>query len=125
MGIMHVLIDGTAHTKPNIDLIRNMVAVIPDLIGMTKVGEPIVAKEKDEIIGIQIIAESHVAITAKGNAVWVDIFSCKEFDMSVKAMPYINKVFKFNGAYSIRTLDRGLDALDAENKPAKVKRGAK
>ena len=115
---MHVLIDGIAHSKPNIDLVRNVVAVIPELIGMVKVGEPMVIKEKDEIIGMQIMGDSHVSLTAKGNNVWIDIFSCRQFDIKEKALPYLIKLFRFRDTYTVQTLGRGFEFIGEGANPA-------
>jgi S-adenosylmethionine decarboxylase len=62
---------------------------LPEKIGMTKITQPYVFKYSgpvpgDEgITGVTIIAESHISLHTypKKNFVFVDIFSCKPFDV--------------------------------------------
>ncbi|RPI54071.1 MAG: S-adenosylmethionine decarboxylase proenzyme [Deltaproteobacteria bacterium] len=62
---------------------------LPEKIGMTKITQPYVFRyrglvpEDEGITGVTIIAESHISLHTypKKNFVFVDIFSCKPFDV--------------------------------------------
>jgi S-adenosylmethionine decarboxylase len=69
--------------------IFELLNTIPDRIGMTKITQPYVfpysglVPEDEGITGIVIIAESHISIHTfpKKKYVFIDIFSCKYFDL--------------------------------------------
>ena len=78
--------------------IRRLLNELPDHIHMTKIHDPHViyypgqedSFDKGGVSGFVLIAESHIAIHTfvdQGHA-FVDIFSCKDFDM-VKAEQYL------------------------------------
>jgi len=74
---------------------------IPEKIGMTKITRPYVFRYEgsyendDGITGVVIIAESHISLHTypKKNFVFVDLFSCKPFDVE-GAKNYIIDYFK-------------------------------
>ncbi|HCK99733.1 MAG TPA: adenosylmethionine decarboxylase [Candidatus Marinimicrobia bacterium] len=74
---------------------------IPEKIGMTKITRPYVFRYEgsyendDGITGVVIIAESHISLHTypKKNFVFVDLFSCKPFDVE-EAKNYIIEYFK-------------------------------
>jgi S-adenosylmethionine decarboxylase len=74
---------------------------LPDQIGMTKITQPHVFRysglvpEDKGITGVVIIAESHISIHTfpEKNYAFVDIFSCKPFDIE-PAKQYFIKAFE-------------------------------
>jgi S-adenosylmethionine decarboxylase len=74
---------------------------LPEKIGMTKITQPYVFRysglvtEDEGITGVTIIAESHISLHTypKKNFVFVDIFSCKPFDVE-GARDYVVQFFQ-------------------------------
>jgi S-adenosylmethionine decarboxylase len=88
---MHLTIDGYGGNKELLsseELVRSLLDTYPAEINMTKISEPFVLRyvgEKPEdwgVTGFVIIAESHIAVHTfpDHGYVWVDVFSCKEFE---------------------------------------------
>lgn len=88
---MHLTIDGYGGNRELLSsesLVRSLLDTYPAEINMTKISEPFVLRytgEKPEdwgVTGFVIIAESHIAVHTFPDRgyVWVDIFSCKEFE---------------------------------------------
>lgn len=88
---MHLTIDGFGGDRERLSseaLVRSLLDRYPAEIGMTKISEPHVVRylgEKAEdwgVSGFVLIAESHIAIHTfpERGYVWVDVFSCKEFE---------------------------------------------
>ena len=88
---MHLTIDGFGGDREllsNESLVRSLLDRYPGDINMTKIAPPFVYRyvgEKPDdwgISGFVIIAESHIAVHTfpERGYVWVDIFSCKEFE---------------------------------------------
>lgn len=115
---MHVTIDGFGGDRAKLaseDLVRDLLDRYPGEIGMTKISAPYVRRyvgDKPEdwgVSGFVLIAESHITIHTfvEHEQVWVDIFSCKEFDAS-RAIDDIKDAF---GVREVRTriLERGLE----------------
>jgi len=80
------------------ELVFNVLSELPDKIGMTKITQPYVfpysglVPEDKGITGTVIIAESHISIHTfqeKGHC-FVDVFSCKDFDVDFAAEYLIN-----------------------------------
>lgn len=94
-------------------LLKEVLEVLPDKMGMTKVTEPLIWKyeglHKDDwgLSGVIIIAESHLAFHTfpdKG-FMTADIFSCKDFDTSF-VMTYLSELFNPDN-YEERLIMRG------------------
>ena len=77
----------------NLNFIFNLLNDLPDKIGMTKITQPHVfpysglIPEDKGITGVVIIAESHISIHTfqDKDYVFVDLFSCKPFDVDTAA----------------------------------------
>ncbi|MER3420383.1 MAG: S-adenosylmethionine decarboxylase proenzyme [Chloroflexota bacterium] len=115
---MHVTIDGFGGDREKLaseELVRELLDRYPGEIGMTKISEPHVRTyigEKPEdwgVSGFVLIAESHITIHTfvEHRQVWVDIFSCKEFD-ATKAILDIKRAFGLKDI-TTRLLERGLE----------------
>ena len=88
---MHLTIDGFGGDRERLSsesLVRSLLDTYPAEINMTKISEPFVLQytgEKPEdwgVTGFVIIAESHISVHTFPDRgyVWVDVFSCKEFE---------------------------------------------
>lgn len=115
---MHVTIDGFGGDRAKLaseELVRDLLDRYPGEIGMTKISEPSVRTyvgDKPEdwgVSGFVLIAESHITIHTfvQHEQVWVDIFSCKEFD-ATKAIVDIKRAFGLRDV-TTRLLERGLE----------------
>jgi S-adenosylmethionine decarboxylase len=86
---------------------------LPEKIGMTKITQPYVFRysglvpEDEGITGVTIIAESHISLHTypKKNFVFVDIFSCKPFDVE-GARDHVIQFFQSKSP-SVHTQERG------------------
>ena len=122
---MHLTIDGYGGNKDLLgseQLVRSLLDTYPAAINMTKISEPFVLRyvgEKPEdwgVTGFVIIAESHIAVHTfpDHGYVWVDVFSCKEFE-AADAADRIIKAFELSHVTE-KIHDRGLEyphAVDA------------
>ncbi len=82
----------------DVDIIRDILDELPDILNMTKIVEPSVnyyegkpdSFDKGGISGFVIIAESHISIHTfvEQQFASIDIFSCKEFDIE-KSVEYL------------------------------------
>ena len=115
---MHLTIDGFGGDRELLSdesLVRSLLDRYPGQINMTKITEPHVMRyigEKPEdwgVSGFVIIAESHIAIHTFPDRgyVWVDVFSCKEFDADVPT-DIIVDTFRLSHVKT-STLARGLE----------------
>jgi len=115
---MHVTIDGFGGDRQTLsdeNLVRALLDRYPEEIGMTKIAPPHVyryvgKKPKDwGVSGFVLIAESHISIHTfpEHGYVWVDIFSCKDFDAR-RPIDDIQEQF-FLGEVRTRVLSRGLE----------------
>ena len=115
---MHLAVDGyTGATEKlqDAEFIRGFLDGYPDSLGMTKVIPPSVVTYRGPvpedwgISGFVIIAESHISVHTfpARHHVWVDIFSCKEFDPDV-ALREVRETFSLSSVKSW-TLERGLE----------------
>ena len=74
---------------------------LPERIGMTKITQPYVFRysglipEDEGITGVTVIAESHISLHTypRKSFVFVDLFSCKPFDVE-RAKDYIVQFFQ-------------------------------
>lgn len=98
----------------DLDACFNLLNELPEKIGMTKITQPYVFRykgqvpENDGITGVTIIAESHISLHTypKKNFVFVDLFSCKPFDVE-GARDYIVQFFQSKSP-SVYTYERGV-----------------
>lgn len=80
------------------ELVFNILHDLPEKIGMTKITQPYVfpysglIPEDQGITGTVIIAESHISIHTfqEKDYCFVDVFSCKDFDVNYAAEYIIN-----------------------------------
>ncbi|RMH68562.1 MAG: adenosylmethionine decarboxylase [Gemmatimonadetes bacterium] len=106
------------------DLIFDILNELPDKIGMTKITQPYVFKysglvpEDKGITGFVVIAESHISIHTfqEKDYVFIDLFSCKDFDYEY-AKEYLINVFESKNPMVYTTM-RGLD-FPRHNAPTK------
>lgn len=115
---MHVTIDGFGGDRAKLaseELVRDLLDRYPAEIGMTKISEPHVRSYVGDkpadwgVSGFVLIAESHITIHTfvEHGQVWVDIFSCKEFD-ATRAIVDIKCAFGLRDV-TTRLLERGLE----------------
>jgi len=115
---VHLTIDGFGGDRERLSsesLVRSLLDTYPAEINMTKISDPHVQRyvgEKAEdwgVSGFVLIAESHIAIHTfpERGYVWVDVFSCKEFEASGAT----GRIVEAFGLRSVRTavLERGLE----------------
>ena len=103
------------HKLSNVEGVFNILNDLPDHIGMTKITQPYVfpysglVPEDKGITGMVIIAESHISIHtfADKDYVFVDIFSCKSFDVD-KAIQFVVDAFEAKKV-TTNIVNRGLD----------------
>lgn len=94
--------------------IFNLLNELPEKIGMTKITQPYVfpynglVPEDSGITGIVIIAESHISIHTfeQKSYVFIDLFSCKDFDVEFAKNYFIN-AFESKDA-EINIIQRGI-----------------
>lgn len=87
--LMLDLNDCNSAVLDDLDACFRLLNELPEKIGMTKITQPYVFRysglipEDEGITGVTIIAESHISLHTypKKNFVFVDIFSCKPFDV--------------------------------------------
>ena len=115
---MHLTIDGFGG-KPELlsseALVHSLLDSFPGEIGMTKISEPHVIRyvgQKPEdwgVTGFVIIAESHISVHTfpDHGYVWVDVFSCKEFE-APEALEIVTEAFGLTHVTE-RVLERGLE----------------
>jgi len=95
--------------------IFNVLDELPEKIGMTKITQPYVfpysglVPEDKGITGTVIIAESHISIHTfqEKDYCFVDVFSCKNFDVDLAAR-YVINAFE-SGDYDKYVVERGRD----------------
>jgi len=94
--------------------IFNLLNELPEKIGMTKITQPYVfpynglVPEDSGITGVVIIAESHISIHTfeQKSYVFIDLFSCKDFDVEFAKNYFIN-AFESEDA-EINIIQRGI-----------------
>ncbi|MFO7601034.1 MAG: S-adenosylmethionine decarboxylase [Candidatus Desulfacyla sp.] len=97
----------------DLDACFNLLNDLPEKIGMTKITQPYVFRynaripEDAGITGVTIIAESHISLHTYPykNFVFVDLFSCKPFDVE-SAKDHIIRFFQSKSP-SVYTYERG------------------
>ena len=131
---MHLTIDGYGGDRELLSsqsLVHSLLDTYPAEINMTKISEPYVLQytgDKPEdwgVTGFVIIAESHISVHTFPDRgyVWVDVFSCKEFE----AVGAVDRIIETFGLTHVTTdiHDRGLEfphAVDAATPVAMLER---
>ena len=109
---MHLLIDIERANPSTLtpENVRAFLMALPEAIGMKKLLGPLLETHGDMVVGIVVIAESHISVHANtGNGeVFIDVFSCREFDTGL-AVGFARKTY--GGWASSRTLERGLEFM--------------
>ena len=119
---MHVIVDGFGGDPEQLadeNVVRAVLDLYPDEMGMTKIAPPTVVRYKGTkpedwgVSGYVMIAESHISVHTfpERNLIWADIFSCKEFD----AAPIVDDMRRRFGLreMQVNILERGLEASPA------------
>ncbi len=115
---MHLAVDGYTGATEKLqdpEFVRCFLDDYPDAIGMTKIVPPTVTTYHGPVpqdwgvSGFVIIAESHISVHTfpSRQYLWVDIFSCKEFDPDL-ALEQVKEAFSLSSTKSW-ALDRGLE----------------
>jgi S-adenosylmethionine decarboxylase len=128
---MHLTIDGYGGDRELLGseaLVRSLLDRFPGEIGMTKISEPFVfeytgVKPEDwGVTGFVIIAESHIAVHTfpDHGYVWVDVFSCKEFE-APQARDIVVNAFGLT-SFTEHILERGLEYPHAVDRATPVAR---
>ena len=128
---MHLTIDGYGGDRELLGsetLVRKLLNTYPGEINMTKISEPFVfeysgVKPEDwGVTGFVIIAESHISVHTfpEHGYVWVDIFSCKEFE----APGAVDKIVETFGLSHVteNILERGLEYPHAVERATPIAR---
>jgi S-adenosylmethionine decarboxylase len=79
---MHLMISGILHKPLHRDTVLHFLQQCPKEIDMKIISGPEVIQKGEWLGGYVIIAESHISVHATPQVVYVDIFSCKEFDIA-------------------------------------------
>lgn len=115
---MHLIVDGFRGNPEKLaseELVRGLLDRYPESLGMTRISPPYVQRyvgSKSEdwgVSGFVLIAESHIAIHTfpERGHVWVDVFSCKGFDVP-EAIRGVEETFELEETRT-RILERGLE----------------
>lgn len=97
----------------DLDACFTMLNDLPEKIGMTKITQPYVFRysgpvpEDAGITGVTVIAESHISVHTypQKGFVFVDLFSCKPFDVE-RATEYVVRFFESKSP-AIHVQERG------------------
>jgi S-adenosylmethionine decarboxylase len=111
--LMLDLSDCNATILNDLDACFGLLNELPERIGMTKITQPYVFRycgavpEDEGITGVTIIAESHISLHTypKKDFVFVDIFSCKPFDVE-RAKDHVIQFFQSKSP-SVHIQERG------------------
>ena len=114
----HITIDGkecNIEALKNKKVVLNVLNDLPNLLGMTKIIKPQLVPWVDKwattpgYSGFIMIAESHISIHTfpDDDYVFVDIFSCREFDID-KTIEYVKNTFSIK-KITVNLIKRGLD----------------
>jgi S-adenosylmethionine decarboxylase len=113
--LMLDLNDCNQTTLDDLDACFKLLSELPSIVGMTAITQPYVFRynaaipEDSGITGVVIIAESHISLHTypKKNFVFVDLFSCKAFDVK-KAKKHIIGFFESQSPV-VNVQERGTD----------------
>ena len=108
---MHLIIDSILSKPISPEDILNFLCNIPSSIGMNIILAPHVYKTDSGLGGIVVIAESHISVVTieECKMVYIDVFSCKDFDTE-KAEMICCQMLPL-GNYTTRLLERSLPTL--------------
>ena len=122
---MHVIVDGFGGDPEQLsdeNVVRAVLDLYPDEMGMTKIAPPTVVRYKGTkpedwgVSGYVMIAESHISVHTfpERRLLWADIFSCKDFD----AVPLVDDLRRRFGLreMQVNILERGLVAPSASER---------
>jgi S-adenosylmethionine decarboxylase len=115
---VHLTVDGFGGDRERLSsesLVRSLLDIYPAAINMTKISEPLVLRYVGEkaqdwgVTGFVIIAESHISVHTfpEHGYVWVDVFSCKDFETD-GATDKIIEAFDLTHV-TVNKLPRGLE----------------
>lgn len=107
---MHLIIDAILGRIPSRDEVCAWLEAMPKQIGMTAICPALVVQKNGGIQGIIIIAESHICLDVRDRQMWLDVFSCKPFDVGA-ARDKIKRMLPIEFSQS-RVLSRPLPALE-------------
>ena len=79
---MHLVLSGVPRQPITKQMVSCFLSQCPGEIDMEIICGPMVVEKEDFVAGIVIIAESHIAVHATPRLAYVDIFSCKSFDVA-------------------------------------------
>jgi len=129
---MHLIVDGKAKNiwlMTDKALLSGYIRALVEATGMTVFQEPIVSgypwpgsTDTDALSAVCFLKESAVMVHCypEQSFVFVDVFSCKEFDVG-KIYGHIKRAFEMDDAKCV-VLERGVDAETGQCVPATVKR---
>jgi len=80
---IHLMVDGLARQSPTKWMVQRFLEDVPGAIGMTPIMPLSILRNGGDWVGVQVIAESHIAVHTKGKQVHCDIFSCKPFVLAI------------------------------------------
>ncbi len=122
---MHVIVDGFGGDPDQLadeNVVRAILDLYPDEMGMTKIAPPTVVRYKGTkpedwgVSGYVMIAESHISVHTfpERSLIWADIFSCKDFD----AAPIVDDMRRRFGLreMQVNILERGLEAAPTDGR---------
>jgi S-adenosylmethionine/arginine decarboxylase-like enzyme len=112
---LHWILDASTCHSPRLDdpdFLREIVAGLPDALGLTRVGEVQLATHRTSdgepsLAALTLLAESHfsVHVFPTRRAVHADLFSCAAFDVEA-AHRYLQAALEFERA-EVRLIERG------------------
>lgn len=85
---MHLLVTAVLKEPLTFNQIFHFLTDIVTLLQLELVSGPHIHFRENNWIALAIIAESHISIHTQDHGIFVDIFSCKEFDVE-KILPFI------------------------------------
>ena len=88
----HYFCEGNIYEGANVEDLLVLQDLIVKGIDMTPIINPVIIKDGDDLILFVVIAESHIALTLRGNYLRVDVFSCKMFDLQKLKDILTNKI---------------------------------
>lgn len=92
---MHLLITGAYAAEITWANLHYFLTHLPDLLEMHVIFGPTIHKQGQEWLGLVVIAESHISVHTSGEVAFIDVFSCKTFEVE-KALSYIEDYFSLS-----------------------------
>lgn len=102
---LHLLIESKAEELLGEEDITRFLKQCPEVIGMTPLTEAEVVICGEDWIGFVVIAESHLSVHTQGLKVWIDVFSCRQFEIG-PVIGLAKEVLKLGSWMQIRPLER-------------------